>query len=51
MHEVLEQAKKHKSYAAILTYEEKRRALLAMAEALVLNKEEILSENTCHTKR
>ena len=45
MRELLEQAKKHTSIAAMLTYDEKKQALLAMADALVRNKDAILLEN------
>lgn len=45
MRELLERAKKETSVAAMLTYGEKKRALLAMADVLVLQKNEILSEN------
>lgn len=45
MRELLEQAKKHTSIAATLTYEEKQKALLAMADSLILHQEEILLEN------
>ena len=45
MRELLEQAKKHTSLAAMLTHDEKKRALFAMADALVMHKEAILSEN------
>lgn len=45
MRELLEQAKKYTSLAAMLTYDEKKRALFAMADALVMHKETILSEN------
>ena len=45
MRELLEQAKKQTSLAATLTHQEKKRALLAMADALIVHKEAILSEN------
>ena len=45
MRELLEQAKKQTSFAATLTHQEKKRALLAMADALIVHKEAILSEN------
>ena len=45
MLKLLEQAKKHTSLAAMLTHDEKKRALLAMADALVLHKDAILLEN------
>ena len=45
MRELLEQAKKYTGLAATLTYDEKKRALFAMAEALVVHKEAILAEN------
>lgn len=45
MRELLEQAKLHTTVAATLTYEEKQRALLSMADALIQNQNEILLEN------
>ena len=45
MRKLLEQAKKHTSIAATLSYEEKQRALFAMADSLLLHQEEILLEN------
>ncbi|MBO7740548.1 MAG: glutamate-5-semialdehyde dehydrogenase [Clostridia bacterium] len=45
MRELLEQAQKHTSIAATLTYDEKQRALCAMADCLILHQEEILLEN------
>lgn len=45
MLKLLEQAKKHTNLAVMLTHDEKKRALLAMADALVLHMGAILSEN------
>ena len=45
MRELLEQAKKHSGIAAMLTHDEKKRALYAMADALISHQAEILSEN------